>query len=1172
MLRYLYIFLFIGIAFAAKAQNATQNYTKEIIYTSGFNPTFPTRPVGAGSNYTTTTYYDGLGRPVQQVQQNLSPVDDKNIVTHIEYNKNIGQTKTYLPFTTTGKTVAGRTTYHSNFADNAQGQTVAYYNTTKYGNTTNPYSQELREASPRGRVLETAAPGADWAMDNPEKHTLRYQYAYNTANEVKQFSISSTWSASAGVYTSSIAEAGFYVASSLNKTVLKNENWKAADGNNNTTEEFKRTDGKVVLKRAYNNGAAHDTYYLYDFYGNLACVLPPLANGSIAGNNLSELCYQYRYDERNRLAEKKLPGKEWEYIVYDKADRMVMTGPVLSPFGDGARGWLYTKYDVMDRVVYTGYYNGHEPSQANRKAIKDIVYGQATANEVKTAGNGTIDGVTVRYSNNTFPTSSVHLLTVNYYDNYDYPNAPASFTAIEGATPVTGVKGLVTGNWVRVVTTPYERKASVSHTLYNARYQPLRNFTQNHLGGYTQTDSQLTFRGLPTKTITKHKRTAAASEITVTDTYTYDNRERLTQHIQQTGSSPEALIAQHTYDELGVLESKKVGGLATAANPLQTVDYKYNVRGWLTDINNLYARNSQLFSYRIKYNDIFTGDTSQPQYNGNISSIVWKTLVDNVAKGYGYDYDHLNRLIYASHLKESIRTIGNITFSRYNRDGQFAENLTYDKNGNIQTLKRYGKEEAGQPIDMDELSYTYQGNLLMSVTDATNSPDGFYDGNTTGNDYSYDTFGNLKTDKNKNITAIAYNHLNLPTMITFAGGTINYTYDAAGTRIMKTVTPAGGSTQTTDYLGGFQYLNNVLQFFPHPEGYVKHENNTYLYVYQYKDHLGNVRLSYADCNGDGRVTPTEIIEENNYYPFGLLHQGYNDIAGSCGNEQAQQYKYNGKELEQSFGLNIYEMDLRQYDPATGRWTVMDPIVHHEYSPYSAFDNNPVYWSDPSGADATTYMLNGNLVGATFTGQDAIDAFFHLTDGSPEKIFEAAVTKFYEFEDFDENNGNGGGGPKGKGGKYNGTDLSKVKAYRKETLFSFDLLYNTKMNHVETIELFQTVLAGRTNLFNEILNYIGYSGFVPGLDIKGLLQDLKNGNPSKIAVGLLIETFKNKVDKVSNSNLEILNNYLKIHQNDPKNMQGLYQIYEKSGSKVIPYGNLSVHYYDTYSGKYLGTVE
>ncbi len=1004
MLRYLYTLVFLGIAFAAKAQDATQNYTQEIIYIDGSV---------SGNRYTTTTYQDGLGRPIQQVQHNLSPVADKNIVTHIEYDKNVGQTKTYLPFAAL-----------SDFTDNAGAQTVAYYNTPKYGNTTNPYSQNRLEASPAQRVLETAAPGADWAMDNPEKHTIRYQYDFNTANEVKQFTLNTTWSATAGMYTNSLSEAGFYAANSLHKTVVKNENWKAADGKNNTTEEFKGTDGKVLLKRAYNNGVAHDTYYLYDFYGNLAYVLPPLANGGIGTTTLNDLCYQYRYDERNRLVEKKLPGKQWEYIVYDKADRIVMTGPALSPFGSGLKGWLFTKYDVMDRAVYTGYYNGHTPTSANRKVLKDLVYGQTQLNEVKTSSNGTINGVTVRYSNTVFPTTGVYPLTVNYYDNYEFPGAPTSFAAIEGATPVTSVKGLVTGNWVRVITTTSEYKASVSYTLYNAKYQPLRNFTGNHLGGYTQTDSKLTFRGLPVKTVTKHKRTAAASELTVTDTYTYDNRERLTKHTQKTGSNPEELIAQNTYDELGVLESKKVGGLATAAKSLQAVDFRYNIRGWLTNINSLNSRN-KLFCLLLKYNTIFPGDISQPQYNGNISSVVWNTLVDNVAKGYGYDYDHLNRLNYASHLKETDFNSGGLIVTRYNRDGQFAEDLTYDKNGNIQTLKRFGKEEAGQPIDLDELSYTYQGNRLMSVTDATNNSEGFNDGNTTGNDYTYDSFGNMTADKNKGITAITYNHLNLPVQITFTGGTINYTYDAAGTRMAKTVTPTGGSAQTTDYLGGFQYLDSVLQFFPHPEGYVKHENNTYLYVYQYKDHLGNVRLSYADCNGDGQVTPTEIIEENNYYPFGLKHQGYNDIANSCGNEQAQNYKYNGKEYEDSFGLNIYEMDLRQYDPAIGRWTVMDPVTHHDFSPYSAFDNNPVYWSDPSGANSVRYNWDTGNYDVFGKNDDLLGSFDPEQFGNYLNNPEAFAAKFYEFSDFDENNGNGGGG-KGNGDPGNGKGGSKSK--------------------------------------------------------------------------------------------------------------------------------------------------
>ena len=51
------------------------------------------------------------------------------------------------------------------------------------------------------------------------------------------------------------------------------------------------------------------------------------------------------------------------------------------------------------------------------------------------------------------------------------------------------------------------------------------------------------------------------------------------------------------------------------------------------------------------------------------------------------------------------------------------------------------------------------------------------------------------------------------------------------------------------------------------------------------------------------------------------------------------------------------MDLRHYDPALARWVVQDPMTHHEYSPYNAFDNNPVFWADPSGADAERLTWN-----------------------------------------------------------------------------------------------------------------------------------------------------------------------------------------------------------------------
>lgn len=48
------------------------------------------------------------------------------------------------------------------------------------------------------------------------------------------------------------------------------------------------------------------------------------------------------------------------------------------------------------------------------------------------------------------------------------------------------------------------------------------------------------------------------------------------------------------------------------------------------------------------------------------------------------------------------------------------------------------------------------------------------------------------------------------------------------------------------------------------------------------------------------------------------------------------------------------MDVRSYDPAIGRFTSIDPVVHHEFSTYQAFDNNPAFWADPSGADGEHY--------------------------------------------------------------------------------------------------------------------------------------------------------------------------------------------------------------------------
>ena len=167
-------------------------------------------------------------------------------------------------------------------------------------------------------------------------------------------------------------------------------------------------------------------------------------------------------------------------------------------------------------------------------------------------------------------------------------------------------------------------------------------------------------------------------------------------------------------------------------------------------------------------------------------------------------------------------------------------------------------------------------------------------------------------------------------------------------------------------MDGFQYVGGELNFFQHAEGYVNVTlgttgNRIFNYVYYYTDHLGNIRLTYTK---DMVSNELKIMDENHYYPFGLKHQKYSP-AGSL-DLKAQSadiarpgyatstpfmYKYNGKELQDELGLNMYDMDMRLYDPAIARWVVLDPVIHHSMSPYNAFDNNPVFWADPSGADS-----------------------------------------------------------------------------------------------------------------------------------------------------------------------------------------------------------------------------
>lgn len=293
---------------------------------------------------------------------------------------------------------------------------------------------------------------------------------------------------------------------------------------------------------------------------------------------------------------------------------------------------------------------------------------------------------------------------------------------------------------------------------------------------------------------------------------------------------------------------------------------------------------------------------------------------------------------------------------------------------------------------MDILNYDYDsGNKLTKVTDNGNDAHGFKDGTNTNDDFEYDINGNLKIDRNKGITSIEYNYLNLPTQLTVSGtnnGTINYVYAADGSKLNKTTSTG----LQVDYAGGYVYNNDVLQFFPHPEGYVSVENGNYNYVYNYLDHLGNIRLSYTDGDGNGSIDPTnEIVEENNFYPMGMKHKGYNEVVSSLGNSIAKKWKFQGVEFEQALDIDLYEMGFRNYDPAIGRFMSIDPLAGERewLTPYNFVQNNPLTRIDPSGL-LDDFVLNEDGTLTKIAETDTADRIF-AQDNNGDVIEDEFVT-------------------------------------------------------------------------------------------------------------------------------------------------------------------------------------
>ncbi|MES2063507.1 MAG: DUF6443 domain-containing protein [Bacteroidota bacterium] len=904
-------------------------------------------------------YFDGLGRPLQTVQVKGSP-GNKDLVQPFMYDAFGREAQKSLSYTAIGADGSYKsdalTTGATNFyypggtapSGSQQANGIVY--------NPRPYAITNFEPSPLNRVIEQGAAGPDWqpVPGAATGHTIKMGYEINNLNA---FSGADTAvsrrvtlynavmnSDQSRTLTIGNTAGNYYLAGQLTVTVSKDENWKSGRGG--TIEEYRDKDGHVLLKRTftYAGGALQQlsTYYVYDDLGNLSFALPPMS-GADAGitsaanqTALNSLCYQYQYDSRNRLVQKRLPGKEWEYIVYNKLDQQVATQ-------DGNQRslnqWIITKYDGQGRVSSTGAWNNGGTAITRSSLQSTVTSFIGPLWENRPAGG---------YPTNTaWPTTGLQgNLTVNYYDDYTAPDLPYTKPAAAISLPLgmlTCTKSWVLGSTAVLFT----------EFFYDGLGRNFETFKQHYLAGttaaanpanYDDIANTYDFSNNVTTTTRRHYTTAGttAAAVTVTNTYSYDHMNRKTQtweSIYNGNNAPPAavLLSQLDYNELGQLKIKHLHSENSGSTYLQSVGYRYNERSWLQSS----LSDGNLFNQNLYYNQP-TDVTFSKQYNGNIAELTYtKTGVANVVFKYGYDL--LNRL-----------TSGTATGG-----STLGEQLTYDLMSNIKTLTRTG------PIPATLVYTYYNSNNSNQLQMVTNNSAAFRSYGT------YDANGNAPGDGGGK--TITYNILNLPKEVKQGNTTLaTYIYDASGDKLSTT-----GSDGRWDYIGGIVYngsnaASEAIQFIQTEEGRATPNGSAWNYSYNLNDHLGNVRVSFDKNPSTGAA---RRIQEDEYYPFGLRNTFYNLSNNN-------RYLYNGKELQTDL-TSQYDYGARFYDPVIARWTSVDPMAEKDQksSPYNYGFNNPISFIDPDGMFGDYYTESGQWLG---TDNKDDDKAYVAKEGSYKK--------------------------------------------------------------------------------------------------------------------------------------------------------------------------------------------
>lgn len=867
----------------------------------------------------TIHYHDGLGRPVQTLGYRQSPLQRDLILKYTEYDKYGRMQRDYLPVPTTATDGSYKTTTHS--------LGVSFYGDNQ------PYSSHEGlstsgstgfDNSPLNRERDSYGPGLAWATN-----TKRVQ----TAEAAAEAALSRIYEFNG---SGNIVRNGSYPAGTLSKKTFTDEQ-------GNVTREISDRFGRVILKTQNDGTQDLGTYFIYHPRGNLLAVLQPEAYALDAGITKDSDVWQkyvfaYEYDERNRVIRKHIPGEGWTEIVYDLADRPVMTR---NAHQLTLNRWTFFQYDAHNREIA----KGEMAKTTTRAAAQSLFNSQTQINEKWVDWTG--------YTEVSFPTSlkpvQDEIERYYFYDTYFFIAAEFAFKPA-GAfhTQKTDAKGLLTGiakrnsrnDAVYYTDTYYydalNRRIQTQHvhqkSVTNQSNVIVKNYQFNFAGEVLKEDVTYPF---------------ATGTIDVKTHHDYDHAGRVTKTYHGINTTPTEII-RYAYDETGRMTQKKYlpNGTYTASGTsisgLQTIDFAWHLRGGLLGINlngsgNAIPTASQgdLFSYKLEYE-------TASQWDGSIGKQHWNHVLSNSPVGqrsYTFTYDAAKRLKKAS-------------YTGLSSENYTLQHLKYDRNGNINGLNRSGKTGTSTFGAIDRLRYTYSGNRLTNVADTvTTGYEVDLIPNGSGN-YTYYNNGSLKTDDNSQITNITYSsYLNQPDEIFLTSSRwIKYTYNG-NDELLKAEYNTG---EYWEYADIFVFKNGSTYQMAVPDGRAIYSGGSWIYEFDYTDHLGNTRVSFR-ANG----STLQKTAATDFDPWGVRLNGTGVV-----NSFQNRWELQGKEKESTFNLNRINFGARVYNPTIGRWDRVDPLADKYYA-YSTFNytlNNPINMIDPDGRLADYFDREGNHLG------------------------------------------------------------------------------------------------------------------------------------------------------------------------------------------------------------------